>query len=93
MTERESGDLNEDLNELEEASYSFPERILLNLCQFTYILYIAFVLEMMLLVLAVLSLLFGAHNRASQTILLLDFVLLGLATVPTVLLIVACNRR
>jgi hypothetical protein len=86
-------DLNEELDELEDASYSFRERLLTTMCGYQFLLYMAFVLEMMLITLAVLSALFADLKPETQIILLVDFVLLGVATVPTVGLIVFCNRR
>lgn len=82
-----------DRPDLEEASYSFSERFLLVVCQYQVFLYVALVLESMLLFLAVLSLLFADLGRAAATVLFIDFVLLGVVIALTVAGLVACNRR
>lgn len=82
-----------DRPDLEEASYSFSERFLLVVCQYQVFLYVALVLESMLLFLAVLSLLFADLDRAAATVLFIDFVLLGVVIALTVAGLVACNRR
>lgn len=79
--------------ELEDASYSFPERFLLIVCQYQVFLYMALVFESMLLFLAVLSLLFADLNQAAATMLFIDFVLLGLVLALTVAGLVLCNRQ
>lgn len=79
--------------ELDEASNSLIERLLLIVCRFNFILYIALVLESMLLLLATLSLLFGSLDSESELILRLDFALLAIVMIPTVGGIVFCKRR
>lgn len=79
--------------DLEEASYSFPERFLLLVCQYQIFLYMALVLESMLLSLAVLSWLFADLSAGSATVLLIDFALLGVCLTLTLAGLVACTRR
>lgn len=79
--------------DLEDASYSSSERFLLVVCQYQIFLYMALVLESMLLLLALLSLLFADLDQASATILVIDFVLLGGVMAPTAAGIIVCNRR
>lgn len=79
--------------DLEEASYSFPERFLLLVCQYQIFLYMALVLEAMLLSLAVLSWLFADLDAGSATVLLVDFVLLGVCLTLTIAGLAACARR
>lgn len=79
--------------DLEEASYSFSERFLLLVCQYQIFLYVALVLESMLLSLAVLSWLFADLSEASATVLFIDFVLLGVCMALTVGGLVVCTRR
>lgn len=78
--------------DLEEATYSFPERFLLLVCQYQIFLYMALVVESMLLSLALLSWLVADLSPASATVLLIDFVLLGFALALTIGGLVACNR-
>jgi hypothetical protein len=79
--------------EIEEASYSFSERFLLVVCQYQVYLYMALVLESMLLFLAILALFFADLNQASAIVLFMDFVLLGVVMALTVAGLVVCNRR
>jgi len=83
----------DDLDELEEASYPLRLRFVMVVCQYSFLLYIALVLEMMLLTFAVFAAVFAEQGPAGATILLIDFVLLGVATVPTVGFLIVCNRR
>lgn len=80
-------------DELDDASYTLIERLLIIVCRFNFILYIALVLESMLLLLATLSLLFGNLDSESELILQLDFLLLVILMIPTVGGIVFCKRR
>lgn len=80
------------MSDVEEASYSYRERFLLKICQYQFVLYMALVLEMMVLSLAVMSLLFGRLDEATQLILLFDFIILGVLIVPTVGGIYVCSR-
>jgi hypothetical protein len=79
--------------EIEEASYSFSERFLLVVCQYQVYLYMALVLESMLLFLAILALFFADLNQASAIVLFMDFVLLGVVMALTVAGLVVCNRQ
>lgn len=78
---------------LEDASYSFSERFLMLVCQYQVFLYMALVLESILLLLAMLSFLAADLDQASATVLFIDFVLLGVVMALTVAGLVACNRR
>ena len=82
-----------DFDELDEASYSFFERLLLLICRFEFILYLVLVVESMLLLLAILSFIFADLDASTEVVLLLDFVLLAIAIVPTAVGLVLCNRR
>lgn len=71
---------------------TFRERLLGNICQYDFALYIVLVLEIMLLLLSILSYLFADLNRETEMILILDFVLLGVAFSITTGLIFLCRR-
>lgn len=71
---------------------TFRRRFLKKICQHDYLLYLAFIFEVMFLVVAVLSLLYADLDEATQTILILDFVLLGGLLVGTVGLIYGCKK-
>lgn len=63
------------------------------ICQFQPQLQVLFVVEIIVLTLAVFSLLFVPPGTPSHLILLVDFVLLGVTMVPTVGILYLCNRR
>lgn len=79
--------------ELEKTEEGFVDRLMYKVCAQSYLLVIAFAFEMMLLVLALMSALFGNLNTATETILLLDFLLLGIAIVPTGGLLWYCQMK
>lgn len=72
---------------------SFRDRLLGNVCQYDYLMYIVLVLEILLLLLALLSYLFADLNDETRAILLLDFVLLGILFAGTVLVIKVCGSH
>lgn len=74
-------------------SRSFRDRLLSNVCRYDFVLYMAFVFQVVLLLFAVLSYLFADLDAETQAILLIDFVLLGVAFALTVALIFVCRRR
>jgi len=82
-----------DLDELEETENSFLDRLVLLVCEFNFLLYMALILELMLLLLATLSALFAELSEQTQIVLLLDFLLLGVTIALTVGGIVLCQRR
>ena len=80
-------------DEVRERSDSFFDRFLMTVCQFNYLLYMALTLESMLLLLAILSFLFSDPPPQTQTVLLLDFALLGVAVAVTLGGLYVCSRR
>lgn len=70
---------------------SFRDRLLGNVCQYDYLMYILVVLQILLLLLALLSYLFADLNAETRTILLIDFVLLGMLFAGTVFVIKVCG--
>jgi len=82
-----------DIEEIEEIEpYSFHERVLMLVCQYAFLLYLAFVFEIVLLVFATLSYLYADLNKATRSILMLDFAVLGVAVLVTTGLIRLCNK-
>lgn len=79
--------------ELDESSAGLARRLSILVCSQIHILALAFVFEVIMLLLAVLSWLFGDLNTATRTVLLLDFILLGVVTVPTGGAILFCTRK
>ncbi|WP_436927520.1 hypothetical protein [Halosimplex amylolyticum] len=81
--------------ELDEelSSYSYKDRLLWIVCGHTTLLLAAFVLQVMLLVLSVLSFLFVSHDPQTAAILQLDFLLLGMTMFVTVTLLLLCARQ
>lgn len=75
-----------------DTQLSFGERWIANISRYSYVLYLALVLEALLLALAVASLLGGQHDEATRTILLLDLALIGVAMALTVGIIALCRR-
>lgn len=71
-----------DLHAKNEAS--FRQRVLGNVCQYDFVLYWVLLIEIVLILFAVLSYPFGDPDRATEMILLIDFVLLALVTAATV---------
>lgn len=71
---------------------SFGERWIANISRYSYVLYLALVLEFLLLVLSVASFVGGDHDEATRTILLLDFALIGVAIALTAGIILLCRR-
>lgn len=71
---------------------TFHDRLMGRVCQYDFALYIAFIFEIVLLLLAGLSYLFANLNRETEQILLLDFALLGVAFALTTALIYLCRR-
>jgi hypothetical protein len=76
-----------------EHSDAFGGRLLKLVCQYDYVLYLAFVLEVMLLLFGLMSFLFAELDEETETILILDFILLGGLLVGTLSLIYVCKRR
>lgn len=72
---------------------TFRQRLVSNICQYDFMLYIVFIIEVVLLLFAVLSYLFADLDPGTHTILLIDFFLLGVAFLLTFGLIVVCNKR
>lgn len=70
----------------------FRERILINVCQFDYLLYMTLVFQMVLGILSVVVFVFGDLNPASHSIMIINFVLLGVLLALTVTLIYICGR-
>lgn len=77
---------------LDDASGGFVRRVSGVICSQAHVLGLAFVFAAVLLLLAVMSALFGDLNPATSTILLLDFVILGLVILLTGGLILHCRR-
>jgi len=75
-----------------DASYSFPRRVLIRICEYDFFLYLAFVLEVILLLFALLSFLFANLDAETWTILMIDFALLGVTLGTTIGLINLCGR-
>lgn len=71
---------------------SFRDRLLGIICQYDFMLYIMLIFEIMLLLLGLFSYLFADLNQETQTILMLDFALLGIIFGGTVLLIYLCGK-
>jgi len=82
----------DDLDDLDEASYPLHVRFTMVVCQNAFVLYIAFVAEMMLLTFAVFAAVFADLDPGGRTVLLLDFALLAVAIVPTVAFLIVCSR-
>lgn len=80
-------------DELDESSGGFARRLSILVCSQIHILALAFVFEIIMLLLAVLSLLFGDLDTETQTVLMLDFILLGIVTIPTAAAILFCTRQ
>ena len=78
---------------MEELSSSFKDRLIGNICSWDYLLYIAFILEIVLLLFALLAFFLGDLDTETQTILYIDFVLLGIVLAATIYLISLCNRH
>ena len=78
---------------MEDLSSSFTDRLIGNICSWDYLLYIAFIFEIVLLLFALLALFLGDLDTETQTILYIDFVLLGIVLAATIYLISLCNRR
>lgn len=72
---------------------SFPQRVAGNICQYDFILYWVLIIEVVLLLFALLSALFGNLDKGTQTILILDFLMLGFVTAATLGLIYFCGKR
>lgn len=79
--------------DVDDASLTFLERFTIIVCRYNFVIMMAFVLETMLWALAILSYLFGDLDRGSRVVLLINFVLLGVATSITVGGLYLCNRR
>lgn len=62
-------------------------------CRFQPQLATLFVIEVIMLALAVFSLIFIEPGTRSYVILLVDFFLLGIAMVPTIGILYMCSRR
>lgn len=60
--------------------------------QHDYLLYLSLVIEIPLLLLAILSFLFADHDRSTQTILLIDFAILGVLLGLTTTLLYLCRQ-
>jgi len=71
----------------------FRERLLDNICQFDYIYYLAFTIEVLLLIGSLVSYLFGDLDEQTRNILILDFILLGVLFALTTSAIYICSRR
>ena len=76
-----------------DASPSFRERFLRNICQYDFVMYLAFVVEVILLLFALMSYLFADLDKETETILTIDFLLLGTTFAVTVGFIYICSRR
>jgi len=70
----------------------FRERILIKICQFDYVMYMTLVLQMVLGIFSVLVFVFGDLNPASHSIMIINFVLLGVLLALTVTVIYLCGR-
>jgi len=84
-------ELERDLEDIEGPG--FRDRLLSTICAYDALLYAAVILEVVLLLFASLSFLFGSLSRETRWILYLDFVLLGVAIVPTASLLYLCARQ
>lgn len=80
-------------NRRTDADYSFPRRVLHVFCRNDHVLYMVLVLQLMLLLLAVLSAVFGDLDESGRAILLIDFLILIATTIPVVGVIVLCRRQ
>lgn len=78
---------------LDDASTGLRRRVSILICSQIHVLALAFVFEMIMLLLAILSLLFGDLNTATRTVLILDFALLGAVIIPTGGLLLHCSRK
>lgn len=80
-------------NELDDSSHSFRELFLIHICQFQFVMYIGLVYVMMLLLLAIASLLFGALDEGTRVVLLINFLLLGIALTVILIGLYLCRRQ
>jgi len=71
----------------------FRERLVSNICAHDFLLYLAFIVEVVFLIFSLLSYLFAELDRATHTILLVNFTLLGIAFALTIFLITVCSRN
>ncbi|MFC4247771.1 hypothetical protein ACFOZ7_12505 [Natribaculum luteum] len=78
---------------MEEPSVSVAERWMDLVCRFNFVLYLALILEGLFLLLSVASAISGPQDHRTRTILLLNFVLLGIAMTVTVGLLYLCRRH
>lgn len=78
---------------MEEPSSSFRDRLVGNICSWDYLLYVAFIFEVVLLLFALLAFFLGDLDTETQTILYIDFILLGIVLAATIYLISLCNRH
>jgi len=75
------------------SSTTFRERFLRNICQYDFAIYLAFVVEVVILLFSLLSFLFADLDTETGTILFIDFVLLGSALAVTVGFLYICSQR
>ena len=71
----------------------FKERFLGQICAFSYLLYLAFIFQIMLLLLNLLSFFTVELPPETLAIVHLNFLLLGITLSMTIVLIYACNRH
>ena len=77
----------------DDTSGGVRRRFRILVCSQIHVVALAFTFELVLLILAVLAALFGDLDPAAETILLLDFVLLVVVTVPTGAILLYCQRQ
>lgn len=74
-----------------DTQLSFGQRWVATISRYSSVLYLALVLESLLLVVSLASFVGGQHDEATRTILLLDFALIGIAITLTVGMLTVCK--